>query len=349
MVKSIIIYYSVTGNTMKIAQAIHKGMSQLADQCDIVAIKGTKGVPGMAMGHLLEYDLIGIGSCVWSSGLPPNVERFLNDFPSPHKTHLYRNGRPKKLLPANKRKHCFTFLTHGMHAGDAMKRAWAALMSNELTVIGWDDWYGAAYAPWMGIPHSAEGHPDNIDLKEAEDFGKEMVERSLRISQGETNLIPKLPTGEEYVRDQGGRPKRKDVPKWLHHNYNITIDMEKCTRCGLCVEHCVMDAIDLDAQPPVLANCIWNCSVCEMVCPVGAVDCDMERIKKDRSGPHGESLVVQRLRSIIVEPFQKNRRPEDRLRPLIPPEDEGKDGFGCDFRGHPRIVIPEQGWKKTTS
>lgn len=343
--KSIIIYYSVSGNTRKIAQAIHKGISKTAGQCDIVAIKGTQGVPGIHMGRLLEYDLIGIGSPAWRSGLPPNVEAFLYDFPSPHKSHFYRTGRTKKLLLANKRKHCFVFLTHGMHAGDAMKMAWAALRKSELTVIGWNDWYGAGFAPWMGKPHSAEGHPDDIDLKEAEDFGREMVERSRRICQGETNLIPKLPKGDDYVREQGGRPKRKDIPKWLHHNYNVTINMEKCVKCGLCVEHCPMDAIDLDATPPVLANCIW-CSVCEMVCPIGAVDCDMERVKKDRSGPHGESLTVQRLRSIIVEPFQKNRRPEKRLRALIPLTSEGKDGFDCDLTGHPRIVIPEQGWKQ---
>ena len=62
--KAIVIYYSVSGNTRKVAQAIQKGMGELADQSDIVAIKGMQGVPGMRMGHLLEYDLIGVGSPV---------------------------------------------------------------------------------------------------------------------------------------------------------------------------------------------------------------------------------------------------------------------------------------------
>jgi ferredoxin len=343
--KSIIIYYSVSGNTRKVAHAVHKGLTGVLGQCDIVAIKGTSGVPGMHMGRLLEYDLIGIGSPAWNSGLPPNVERFLNDFPSLHKTKLYNTGRRKKPIPTNKRKHFFIFMTHGMHPGDAMKRAWAAARKNELTVIGWDDWYGAAFGPWMGKPHSAEGHPDDIDIKEAEEFGRVIAERSRRIYQGETQLIPKLPTGADYIRDQGGRPKRKDVPKWLHENYKVTIDMNKCTKCGLCVEHCTMDAIDLDATPPVLANCVWNCDVCEMVCPVGAVDCDIERIKEDRAGSKGESTVVKNLRSVLVDPFIYNRWPEKQLRALVPPEDEGKYGFCCDHTGHPRIVIPEQAWK----
>ena len=46
--KSLVIYYSMTGGTRKIAHAIHQGMGQVTDQCDIVAIKGANGVPGRA-------------------------------------------------------------------------------------------------------------------------------------------------------------------------------------------------------------------------------------------------------------------------------------------------------------
>lgn len=75
--KSLIIYYSVSGNTHKIALAIHKGLQQSINKCDIMNIIGTKGVPGMHMAHLLEYDLIGIGFPVWNSTLPPNVLDFI--------------------------------------------------------------------------------------------------------------------------------------------------------------------------------------------------------------------------------------------------------------------------------
>ena len=42
-----------------------------------------------------------------------------------------------------------------------------------------------------------------------------------------------------------------------------------------------MDNIDVDADPPVLGNRMY-CTVCEMVCSVGSVDCEMEHVKKDR-------------------------------------------------------------------
>ena len=40
--KSIVIYYSQSGNTRKIAKAIHKGMEQRAGHCDIAQVKAVE-------------------------------------------------------------------------------------------------------------------------------------------------------------------------------------------------------------------------------------------------------------------------------------------------------------------
>ena len=66
--KSIIIYFSLTGNTKQIAQAIHKGISPLMEQCDITTLKEIDS------SRLHDYDLIGIGSPVWETRL--SRERF---------------------------------------------------------------------------------------------------------------------------------------------------------------------------------------------------------------------------------------------------------------------------------
>ena len=55
------------------------------------------------------------------------------------------------------------------------------------------DWYGSVFLPEMPHPYPTDGHPDEIDLKEAEDFGREMVENSRRIHNGQTELIPPEP------------------------------------------------------------------------------------------------------------------------------------------------------------
>ena len=57
--KSIVIYFSQSGNTMKVARAIHKGMSQLLEQCDIAELKKVNPQ------DLSKYDLIGLGSPIF--------------------------------------------------------------------------------------------------------------------------------------------------------------------------------------------------------------------------------------------------------------------------------------------
>ncbi len=37
--KGIVVYYSGTGNTQKIAKAIHKGMETVLKKCDIASVK----------------------------------------------------------------------------------------------------------------------------------------------------------------------------------------------------------------------------------------------------------------------------------------------------------------------
>jgi hypothetical protein len=44
----------------------------------------------------------------------------------------------------------------------------------------------------MGVKHSSK-------INEVLDDGREMMERSRRISRGETELIPTLPRGKEYL------------------------------------------------------------------------------------------------------------------------------------------------------
>jgi NAD-dependent dihydropyrimidine dehydrogenase PreA subunit len=228
--------------------------------------------------------------------------------------------------------------------------AWTALENRGVTVIDWNHWYGEGKEGWGVRPCPAEGHPDEIDLKEAEDWGRDLVELSHRISQGETNLKKQLPKGKEYEKIYGGETYREH-PRWLHHDYNVTIDEKNCTGCGLCVENCPMDNIDLNASPPVLGSCIY-CTTCEAVCPSGAVDIEFERLKNDRVKIFGgDTSAGQKWAAGVGDNKQHEQRgtllpPEKRLRMLVQIEDLGKDGFIHDITKPPRITIPEQGWKK---
>ena len=70
--KCVVIYFSQTGNTEKIARAIQTGVKQIADHCDILPIKEANPR------RLYEYDLIGLGSPV-HGGVPGNITAFINN------------------------------------------------------------------------------------------------------------------------------------------------------------------------------------------------------------------------------------------------------------------------------
>lgn len=52
-----------------------------------------------------------------------------------------------------------------------------------------------------------------------------------------------------------------------------TIDQERCTGCGLCVEYCPSHAVELVAGHPSITapeRCAY-CGTCEEMCPAGAI------------------------------------------------------------------------------
>jgi flavodoxin len=159
-VKSIVIYCSQTGNTKKIAKAIHSGMYQVQKQCDIARLKDVDP------GKLMDYDLIGIGS--------PLIHA---------REHLHVTGFVNFMKSVNK-KHAFVFCTHGTIPGYYLGRMVPALRERGLTVIGWNNWFASAYHPVIPKPYFTNGYPDEIDLKEAEVFGGEMQSSQMHLLHG---------------------------------------------------------------------------------------------------------------------------------------------------------------------
>ena len=51
-----------------------------------------------------------------------------------------------------------------------------------------------------------------------------------------------------------------------------TADPDRCTSCGLCVEHCPVEAITLEYDLPVanIETCI-TCFCCQEICPEKAM------------------------------------------------------------------------------
>jgi ferredoxin len=167
-----------------------------------------------------------------------------------------------------------------------------------VTLIGTADWYGDCYLLHHTYPYPSKGHPDEIDLKEAEDFGRELVLRSWKIKAGDTSLIPPEPVLQmptlPPMPSGGGAPVMKILPPMEGKDWRADIldsdqwktisslpdkvkfHKEKCLypACRTCMENCPVDGIDLSVDPPVIAKPCLYCEFCGRVCPTGAIDID---------------------------------------------------------------------------
>jgi ferredoxin len=147
------------------------------------------------------------------------------------------------------------------------------LRKKGLIVIGWNDWYGGVWTlPNHFTPTPTDGHPDAIDLRDAEQWGREMVWRSQRIYAGDASLIPTGPepfTWPDFGYDDS-------LLKALQFSKIVEYQKDKCVypKCRLCMDNCPVDGIDLTVNPPIIATPCMNCSFCEQVCPTGALHLD---------------------------------------------------------------------------
>lgn len=248
--KTLLICFSQTRNTWRIAEAIRKGIIEANSQCDLMKLKEV--TPGI----LTDYNLVGIGCPVYYLKEPFNVSDFIES------------------LPQLDGQHWFVFCTHGNIIGNIFPSMNEKLSALDATVIGFHDSYASISVPFYPRPSYTSGHPDAHDLEAATRFGREIVERSGGVSEGRRELIPQagpVSTGEWLDAAHQLTPEFLDqsMPK-------LRFEIQKCTKCGTCQDNCPVHGIDIAADPPRIQQpCIycWNCT---LMCPTQAISADWE-------------------------------------------------------------------------
>jgi ferredoxin len=197
----------------------------------------------------------------------------------------------------------------------------------------------------MPEPYPTAGHPDDIDIAEAEAFGREMVDRSQKIHAGATELIPPVPKAPEpglegFKQGIVEVEKKLGFPEILSNELQfrklLKFDKNKCTypECRLCMDNCPMDGIDLSVDPPVIAKPCLDCTFCAKVCPTGALD---ESRWVETFVERNRALMKSFYMAGLVEPEK-----EGRFRRLVPIDEVGYDTPVSKLHDtHPQWVIGE--------
>ncbi len=162
--KALVTYYSETGNTEKVAEAIYEGIEQA--EKDIAPVKEVANTD--------QYDLIFCGFPVQSHSVPGKMESFI------------------KGIPEGKR--VAFFATHGsLRGGELAITAfyYAVSLASNLKVMGTFGCRGkvkssiidalmnkAEHREWALEARSAAGHPDEADLEDAKTFAGWMVTKA---------------------------------------------------------------------------------------------------------------------------------------------------------------------------
>lgn len=255
--RACVVYFSQTGNTRKVAEAIQEALARAAGFCALYRLE--EADPAV----LSRYDLIGLGCPAFYLREPLNVRRFLLDIPDQRMT-----GRPKPF---------FVFVTHGGTPGDAYSRISRLAANRGLDVIGAYGCLGVdTFPPYADRrPLIAHGHPDSADLERARSFAASMVERASGGQRPPARAKAHVP-GNILTRFASGlfngRALRLMERYWILPHKKV--DPGLCVKCGLCVQACPQGIIRMEGLPVISEKGCIYCYHCHRTCPRGAIRCN---------------------------------------------------------------------------
>jgi len=245
--KTLIITFSQTGNTRKVAEEIRQGILSAAAECDLIELKQIDPA------SLETYDLVGLGCPVFYYQEPCNIRQFI------------------AKLPQLAGRQWFVFCTHGAVMGITLESMSTGLQRKGIRVIGYHDTYASATLPFYPYPMLTAGHPDETDLEEARIFGKLVAARSRSIHSGEAFQ----PIAPPVVPQQWHDNARRFTAEFLQRIFpELTINASRCSGCHVCQESCPVEGIDIDRDPPQIQNPCIYCWNCVNICPEAAIEAD---------------------------------------------------------------------------
>lgn len=243
--KTLILYFSATGNTEHGVRLIRRGIEQSGEHSsDLLAVKDCE------VSSLENYDLLGFAAPVFAFKPALNLLQLVGS------------------LPQVVNKPCFLFLTAGGYTCNAGRILQQKLADKGYFVIAYQEMICEDSWTIIRLRGKAlgQGRPTAKEQFSLVEFGAALPAKYAEWQAG---------------RLKPYRPKLRLNPlhflsyfftlPLLQRFFTIRIDEKKCTNCGICVERCPTGRITLDNLPKPKGKCI-ACYGCINGCPTNAID-----------------------------------------------------------------------------
>jgi flavodoxin/ferredoxin len=272
-----LIYFSQTGNTRKVAEAMADAFRQTGYVARTVSMKKATIQDATAGG------LLGIGTPCFSSQAPTPVKAFL------------------KTLPHLDKQRAFVFATSVGAPGRVLADLSHLLQNKGAEVIGGFLTRGEAHHPAPCLIGRMPNRPNAEDLAHARSFAIAVAEH---ISAGRSGLV--AGSRADTFRPNG---RFYNLAALLSTDSFLRLtlpepkpDATRCNQCKWCVYECPMHNITLQPFPLLGQHCI-RCYRCLTGCPQQAFDADW------RLG----NLAALSLYNIPFERWFGDLEPEERI------------------------------------
>lgn len=236
--KGCIVYFSATGNTEYVANAIRDEFAKRDIQCDIFEVSTKPGFED-------KYDF-------YVFGAPIHAELF----------PAFYTGWVKKNITQGQGRKCMVFSTEASQSACG-----SSVLANDLKEKGFDV-----------IIEENFSMPNNYYIVMFKKSSDQQIIELMRKAKEKAGIVVDKFLKNEVIPNPARRRMIYAKPffkifmlwarKWARRN--LTVDADKCTRCGLCQSDCPVNNISVDKNNVTFMNKCISCQRCVHKCPVNA-------------------------------------------------------------------------------
>lgn len=270
------LYFSPTGNTRKILEAISEGIGlPTIKDIDLTLPKQRE-----TWSDTTEGDLIIVGVPVYRGTFPAVILPYLKKL----------NGSNKLAIPVA--------VCGNVRMGTCLAEMCGILRKQNFTILAAGNFIGQ-HSFVTDDYHLGVGRPDENDLRKAREFGRRI---GMKLEAADFNDITSFHAGNCFIRLYvNGNPDAQGsgLPERWHPLIKVSVvdhGKENCSHCKICAESCPTGAINVDTLQIDDVNCL-RCFACVSACPLELVrkvvsyDSELDSWFKLQQKYRGEPLV----------------------------------------------------------